>query len=73
MQSLDSCGALIERRFRFPLAPTFFHGAGIFSAAELSAQFFRPALANGEPNADCCDHDYEYSDSDCYLRRVYLS
>jgi hypothetical protein len=37
VQAFHSFCALVERRFCFPPAPAFFHGAGIFSATKLSA------------------------------------
>ncbi|MGB6431533.1 MAG: hypothetical protein WBF06_13185, partial [Candidatus Acidiferrales bacterium] len=51
VQSFHACRALIERRFGFALAPALFHGAGVFSAAELSAQSRRPAVTNKNYNA----------------------
>jgi hypothetical protein len=37
VQGLHVICALVEQCFCFPLAPAFFHGAGIFRAAKLSA------------------------------------
>ena len=40
VQVLHPVGSLVEDRFRLPLAPAFFHCAGVLSAAKLSAKSF---------------------------------
>jgi hypothetical protein len=57
VQGLHSVSSLVEYRFCFPLAPTFFHGAGILSTTKLSAQSFRSASTIEEPRNDA-DHYY---------------
>jgi hypothetical protein len=63
-QALDSFRALIKRRFCFLAAPAFLHGAGVFCAAKLSAQSFRPAFTSEKPNSDTCS--YQHGDRDDY-------
>src|SRR3984893_12355594 len=72
VQALHSVCALVEHRFRFPPAPAFLHGAGIFSATKLSAQSFRPAFSNEKPDSDACDCHQGHSDRDSDLRRAYF-
>jgi hypothetical protein len=72
MQALHAIRALIERRFRLPPAPAFFHGATIFSAPKLTAQSLRSAFAGKSPNGDTCDHYHGYSDDNAYLRVAYF-
>src|SRR6202035_5683785 len=43
LQGLHAVSSLVEYRFCFPLAPAFFHGAGILRTTKLSAQSFRSA------------------------------
>jgi hypothetical protein len=52
VQGLHPISSLVQYRFCFPLAPTFFYGAGILSAAKLSAQSFRSSFAIEEPSED---------------------
>jgi hypothetical protein len=66
VQGLHPISSLVQYRFCFPLAPTFFHGAGILSTAKLSAQSYRSALANKEPNANT--YDDQHRNSKGYIR-----
>ena len=62
MQRLDAFGALIEPGFRMAPAAVFLHGAGIFSAAELSAQPLSLALAMQEQRGDDRAENHDESD-----------
>jgi hypothetical protein len=52
VQALHSVSSLVQYRFCFPLAPAFFHCAGVLSATKLSAQSVRSAFANKKPNTN---------------------
>jgi hypothetical protein len=48
-----------------PPVAAFLHGASVFSAAELSAQSFSPALSPPKERGDACnDHYDERNDQD---------
>src|SRR5271156_1725746 len=63
VQFLHSCSARIQSRFRFLWAAALGYGAGVFGGAELSAQFFGTAFADGLNYADNCDR-HQRGDSD---------
>jgi hypothetical protein len=54
VHGLHVIGAFVKQRLCFPLAPAFFHGAGILSAAKLSAESLRPAFPGEKRNGDAC-------------------
>jgi hypothetical protein len=62
VETIDSLRPLVEPGFRVPPAATFLHGTGVFSAAELAAQSFGPALSQNEQSGDARDHDHGQSD-----------
>jgi hypothetical protein len=62
--------ALVKQRFCFPPAPAFFYGAGIFSAAKLSAESLRSAFPDKKRNGDACGQHYNDRDDYGYLCRA---
>jgi hypothetical protein len=61
VKTFDSFRALFEPGFRMPPATAFLHGAGIFSATELAAQSFGPALSKKEQRHDARNHNHDDS------------
>jgi hypothetical protein len=64
VETFDSFRALFEPGFRMPPVTAFLHGVGIFSATELAAQSFGPALSKREQRRDARNHNHDESD-DC--------
>jgi hypothetical protein len=69
VQGLHPVSSLVQYRFCFPLAPAFFHGAGVLSTTKLTAQSYRSALANKKPNANT--YDDQHRNSKDYIRGGY--
>jgi hypothetical protein len=69
VQGLHPISSLAQYRFRFPLAPAFFHCAGVLCATKLSAQSVRSAFANKKPNANT--YDDQHRNNKGYIRGAY--
>jgi hypothetical protein len=61
VKPLNSLCALFEHGFRMPTVAAFLHGASVFSATELSAQSFSPALSVQEERGDACNENHNES------------
>jgi hypothetical protein len=62
VEAFDSFCALVEPGFRMPPITALLHGARIFSATELAAQSFGPALSEKEQRRDTRNHNHDESD-----------
>jgi hypothetical protein len=62
VKTLDSLCTPVEPGFRLPPGTAFLYGAGIFSATELAAQSFGPALSEKEQRRDARNHNHDDSD-----------
>jgi hypothetical protein len=70
VQALYPISSFGEYCFCFSLAPALFHGAGILSAAKLSAQPFRSAFTIEEPSEDADDYYNRHGNDDRDLCRA---
>jgi hypothetical protein len=59
VKGLDSLRTLFQPGFRMLPVAAFLHGASVFSAAELSAQSFSPALSAPKERGDACNDNYD--------------
>jgi hypothetical protein len=72
VQALHSVGSLVEYCFCLPLAPAFFHGAGILSTTKLTAQSFCSASTIEDPSEDADDCYNRHSNDNRDLCRGYI-
>jgi hypothetical protein len=59
VKASNSFRALIQPGFRMPPVTVCLHGAFIFSAAKIVAQFFRPVLSERKQRHDTSDYNHD--------------